>query len=144
VTVATPNSTHFEITKALAEAGFDVLCEKPMTMTSAEAEVIVEVAARAGRALRRQLRLPGYALVRHARAMVARDLGKIRVVVAEFAHATTPTPPAPTIRASAGATTRRSRAFPPCSAMPASMRSTWPASSPEEEVETLSPISRRR
>src|SRR5262249_35269732 len=28
----------------------------------------------------------GYALVRHARAMVARDLGRIRVVVAEFAH----------------------------------------------------------
>ena len=33
VTVATPNSTHFEITKAFLEAGFNVLCEKPMTMT---------------------------------------------------------------------------------------------------------------
>ncbi|MFK7902758.1 MAG: Gfo/Idh/MocA family protein, partial [Nitratireductor sp.] len=32
VTVATPNSTHFEITKAFLEAGFNVLCEKPMTM----------------------------------------------------------------------------------------------------------------
>jgi predicted dehydrogenase len=30
VTVATPNSTHFEITKAFLEAGFNVLCEKPM------------------------------------------------------------------------------------------------------------------
>ena len=35
VTVATPNSTHFEITKAFLEAGFNVLCEKPMTMTAA-------------------------------------------------------------------------------------------------------------
>ena len=33
VTVATPNATHFEITKAFLEAGFHVLCEKPMTMT---------------------------------------------------------------------------------------------------------------
>ncbi|MFB0993231.1 MAG: Gfo/Idh/MocA family oxidoreductase, partial [Paracoccaceae bacterium] len=33
VTVATPNSTHFEITKAFLEGGFHVLCEKPMTMT---------------------------------------------------------------------------------------------------------------
>ena len=31
VTVATPNSTHFEITKSFLEAGFNVLCEKPMT-----------------------------------------------------------------------------------------------------------------
>jgi hypothetical protein len=33
VTVATPNATHYEITKAYLEAGFHVLCEKPMTMT---------------------------------------------------------------------------------------------------------------
>ena len=33
VTVATPNSTHFEITKEFLEGGFNVLCEKPMTMT---------------------------------------------------------------------------------------------------------------
>ena len=33
MTVATPNSTHFEITKSFLEAGFNVLCEKPMTMT---------------------------------------------------------------------------------------------------------------
>ena len=31
VTVATPNSTHFEITKEFLEGGFHVLCEKPMT-----------------------------------------------------------------------------------------------------------------
>ena len=36
VTVATPNSTHFEITKAFLEGGFHVLCEKPMTMTVEE------------------------------------------------------------------------------------------------------------
>ena len=38
VTVATPNATHFEITKAFLEGGFHVLCEKPMTMTVEEGE----------------------------------------------------------------------------------------------------------
>ena len=31
VTVATPNVTHYEITKAYLEAGFNVLCEKPLS-----------------------------------------------------------------------------------------------------------------
>src|SRR5215831_13543443 len=44
VTIATPNSSHFEITRAFLEAGFAVLCEKPMTTTVAEAEEIVQVA----------------------------------------------------------------------------------------------------
>ena len=44
VTVATPNSTHFEITKAFLEGGFHVLCEKPMTMTVEEGEEIVKIA----------------------------------------------------------------------------------------------------
>src|SRR5213078_3400153 len=31
VTVPTPNHTHFEIAKTFAEAGFNVMCDKPMT-----------------------------------------------------------------------------------------------------------------
>src|SRR5436309_7749437 len=49
VTVATPNSTHHEITKAFLTAGFDVLCEKPLTTTIADAEDIVSTAHDAGR-----------------------------------------------------------------------------------------------
>ncbi len=87
VTVATPNSTHFEITKALLEAGFNVLCEKPMTMNVEEGEEIVRMAERTGRICAVNYGYTGYALVRHMRAMVSRgDLGRIRVVVAEFAH----------------------------------------------------------
>ena len=87
VTVATPNSTHFEITKAFLEAGFHVLCEKPMTMSVEEGEEIVRVAGKAGRICAVNYGYTGYALVRHMRAMVARgDIGKVRVVVAEFAH----------------------------------------------------------
>jgi predicted dehydrogenase len=87
VTVATPNSSHFEITKAFLQAGFDVLCEKPLTTTLEEAEEIVRTARTSGRICAVNYGYSGYALVRHARAMVARgDLGRIRVVVAEFAH----------------------------------------------------------
>jgi predicted dehydrogenase len=87
VTVATPNSTHFEITRAFLEAGFDVLCEKPLTTTLEDAQEIVRIARKHGRICAVNYGYSGYALVRHARAMVARgDLGRIRVVVAEFAH----------------------------------------------------------
>jgi predicted dehydrogenase len=87
VTVATPNSSHFEITRAFLLAGFDVLCEKPLTTTVQEAEEIVRIARESGRICAVNYAYSGYALVRHARAMVARgDLGAIRVVVAEFAH----------------------------------------------------------
>ena len=49
VTVATPNATHFEITKAFLEAGVNVLGEKPMTMTGEEGEEIVRVARGSGK-----------------------------------------------------------------------------------------------
>ncbi|WP_127560094.1 Gfo/Idh/MocA family protein [Nioella ostreopsis] len=87
VTVATPNATHFEITKAYLEAGFHVLCEKPMTMTVEEGEEIVKIARATGRICAVNYGYTGYPLVRHMRAMVARgDLGAIRLVKAEFAH----------------------------------------------------------
>lgn len=87
VTVATPNATHFEITRAFLQAGFHVLCEKPMTMTVEEGEEIVGLARETGQICAVNYGYTGYSLVRHMRAMVARgDLGKIRLVKAEFAH----------------------------------------------------------
>ena len=87
VTVATPNNTHRAIALAFLRAGFDVLLEKPMTTTVAEGEELVAAAREAGRILAVNYGYTGYPLVRHMRAMVARgDLGRIRLVVAEFAH----------------------------------------------------------
>ena len=87
VTVATPNATHFEITKAFLEKGFHVLCEKPMTMTVEEGEEIVKIARASGNICAVNYGYSGYSLVRHMKAMVARgDLGAIRLVKAEFAH----------------------------------------------------------
>jgi predicted dehydrogenase len=87
VTVATPNSTHYTITKAFLEAGINVLCEKPMTVTVEEAEDIAAMAKRTGAICAVNYGYTGYALVRHMRAMIARgDLGKVRLIVVEFSH----------------------------------------------------------
>src|SRR5437016_12650751 len=43
VAVTTPNHTHFEIAKAAAEAGFNVMCDKPMTFDLPQAEQLAEV-----------------------------------------------------------------------------------------------------
>lgn len=87
VTVATPNATHFDITRAFLENGFHVLCEKPMTMTVEEGEEIVKLAKSTGRICAVNYGYSGFSLVRHMKAMIARgDIGKVRLVVAEFAH----------------------------------------------------------
>ena len=87
VTIATPNATHFEIAKAFLEAGFHVLCEKPMPMPVEDGEEIVRLAASSGKICAVNYGYSGYSLVRHMKAMVTRgDLGAIRLVKAEFAH----------------------------------------------------------
>ena len=87
VTVATPNSMHFEITKAFLEAGFNVLCEKPMTMTVEEGEEIVKVSKKVGKLCTVNYCYSAYPMVRQARAMVQNgELGKIRLIVTNFSH----------------------------------------------------------
>ena len=87
VTVATPNATHFEITKAFLESGFNVLCEKPMTMTVEEGEEIVRVAEKSGKICAVNYGYTAYPMVRQARAMVrAGEIGAVRLVVTNFSH----------------------------------------------------------
>ena len=87
ITVATPNSTHFEITDAFLQAGFHVLCEKPLTTRLGDARSLVRLARERDLILAVNYGYTGYPLVRHARALVqAGQLGAVRVVVAEFAH----------------------------------------------------------
>lgn len=87
VTVATPNATHYEISRAFLEAGFHVLCEKPLTMTAEEAEHIVAVSKETGRICAVNYGYSGYPLVRQMKAMIAAgELGDIRLIKAEFAH----------------------------------------------------------
>ena len=87
VTVATPNATHFEITKAFLEAGFNVLCEKPMTVTVEEGQEIVRIAAKTGKICAVNYCYSAYPMVRQARAMVRHgDIGQVRLVVTNFSH----------------------------------------------------------
>jgi predicted dehydrogenase len=87
VTVATPNATHYEITKAFLEAGFHVLCEKPMTITVEQGEDIVRTARAAGRICAVNYCYSAYPMVRQMRAMVrAGEIGKVRLVVTNFSH----------------------------------------------------------
>ena len=87
VTVATPNATHFAITKNFLEAGFNVLCEKPMTMSVEEGEEIVRIAEKTGKICAVNYCYSAYPMVRQARAMIrAGELGKIRLVVTNFSH----------------------------------------------------------
>jgi predicted dehydrogenase len=88
VAIVTPNSSHFAIAKAALEAGLHVICEKPLTTTSAEARELVELVTRTGLIFAVTHNYTGYPMVRQARAMVAAgEIGAIRVVQAEYPQA---------------------------------------------------------
>lgn len=87
VSIATPNSTHYEICKAALKSGLHVVCEKPITFTSAEAEELKTLAAEKQRVIGVMYGYTGFPMIHQAREMVARgDLGDIRVVNMQFAH----------------------------------------------------------
>ena len=85
VSVATPNHTHFEIAKAFAEAGFNVMCDKPMTFDLAQAEELAKVVQKTGVVFGVTHNYTGHPLVRQAREMVkAGELGEINAVRAFY------------------------------------------------------------
>ncbi len=85
VSVATPNHTHFEIARAFAEAGFNVMCDKPMTFDLTQAEELAKVVQKSGVVFALTHNYTGYPLVRQAREMVkAGELGEINAVRASY------------------------------------------------------------
>ncbi len=85
ITVATPNHTHYEIAKAAAEAGFNVMCDKPMTFDLAQAEDLAKVVQKSGVVFGVTHNYTGNPLVRQARDMVkAGELGEINAVRAFY------------------------------------------------------------
>src|SRR5258708_34836394 len=70
VSVATPNHTHCEIAKAFVEAGFNVMCDKPMTFDLAQAEMLAEAVDKSGVVFAVTHNYTGYPLVRQAREMI--------------------------------------------------------------------------
>ena len=81
VSVATPNHTHFEIAKAAVEAGFNVICDKPLTFDLAQAEALAEAVDKSGVVFAVTHNYTGYPLVRQARQMIlSGELGEINAV----------------------------------------------------------------
>ena len=85
VTICTPPAPHLEIAKACLEAGFHVMCEKPMTRNAAEAEELAACVARTRRVFGLMHPYVGYPTVKLARDLVARgDLGRVAKVVVQY------------------------------------------------------------
>ena len=85
VSVCTPNHTHFPIAKAFLEAGFNVMCEKPMTLTVKEAEELQEVVKKSRKVFGLMHNYTAYPMVKLAKDMVKQgDIGKIRKVIVQY------------------------------------------------------------
>ncbi|MDO8251473.1 MAG: Gfo/Idh/MocA family oxidoreductase [Rhodoferax sp.] len=85
VAIMTPNDSHFAFAMAALAKGFDVICDKPMTNTLAEAEQLQQRVLETGLVFCLTHNYTGYPLVRQAKAMVAAgQLGTIRLVQVEY------------------------------------------------------------
>jgi predicted dehydrogenase len=85
VAIVTPNHLHAPVAEVFLQAGFHVICDKPLTTTLARALALRDLAESSGRVFCVTHNYAGYPLVRHARAMVAADaLGSIRLVQVEY------------------------------------------------------------
>ena len=85
VTVATPNHTHFAVAKAALLAGFNVICDKPMTFDLAQAEELAELVKKTGAVFAVSHNYTGYPLVRQAREMtLGGDLGEIQAIRSNY------------------------------------------------------------
>ena len=85
LTIVTPNFLHFEPAKLAMESGFDVVVEKPMTVSLEEALALQEIVNRTGRTLCLTHTYSGYPMVKQAKAMVREGhFGKIRKIVVEY------------------------------------------------------------
>src|SRR6266446_32526 len=85
ISIATPNHTHYEIAKTFAEAGFNVICDKPLTLDLAQAEELLKVVEKSGVVFAVTHNYTGYPLVRQAREMVQNgELGEINAIRANY------------------------------------------------------------
>ncbi|SCK35599.1 Predicted dehydrogenase [Variovorax sp. HW608] len=85
VSIVTPNHMHFPVAQAFVDAGFHVVCDKPLVHTRAQADALVEAVARQGTVFCVTYNYTGYPMVRQAREMVrSGELGEVRKIVVEY------------------------------------------------------------
>jgi len=85
VSVLTPNFLHFPMAKQLMKAGFNVICEKPMTMTHAEAVELETIQKQNNALFALTHTYTGYPMVRQMKKMIAAgDIGEVQKVDAQY------------------------------------------------------------
>lgn len=85
VSIVTPNHVHYPVARAFVEAGFHVVCDKPLVHTREQADALVASVAAQGTVFGVTYNYTGYPMVRQARAMIrAGELGTLRKVVVEY------------------------------------------------------------
>ncbi len=85
VAIMTPNDSHYEYALAALEHAFDVICDKPMTNTLADAQALHQKVQQTGLVFCLTHNYTGYPMVRQAKAMVMDgQLGTLRLVQVEY------------------------------------------------------------
>ncbi|WP_373987254.1 Gfo/Idh/MocA family protein [Duganella sp. BuS-21] len=85
VAIVTPNASHFEIARMALQYGFHVMCEKPLTLTLAEARELRALAARHERQFAVAHAYAGYPMVVQARQLVSDGaIGTVQKVVVDY------------------------------------------------------------
>jgi predicted dehydrogenase len=85
VSIVTPNHVHFPVAYAFAEAGFNVVLDKPMVHDSEQAQKLIEVVEKTGIVFAVTYQYTGYPMVKQARHMVRTgQLGEVRKVIVEY------------------------------------------------------------
>lgn len=85
VSIVTPNSTHYEISKAFLNAGIHVMCEKPLCFTVEQAEELCAIAREKNLLFGVMYTYSGYPMVKLAREMIQEgEIGEIVNVNAEY------------------------------------------------------------
>ena len=85
VAIVTPNNVHYPAAVAALDAGFHVVCDKPMTMTLDEARDLERRVSEAGKLFCLTHNYTGYPMVKEAKDLVSSGkLGKVRRIVVEY------------------------------------------------------------
>ncbi|MDZ7694080.1 MAG: Gfo/Idh/MocA family oxidoreductase [Balneolaceae bacterium] len=85
VSIVTPNFLHHPVAKTFIEAGFHVVCDKPMTKTVEEAEELCKLVDEHDTVFALTHNYTGYPMVKEAREMIKNGkLGDIRKIVVEY------------------------------------------------------------
>lgn len=85
VAIVTPNHMHHAPTKLALENGFHVVCDKPITLNTEEAEEIAAVVKQTGLLFCLTHNYTGYPMVKEARHMIASGaIGQVRKVIVEY------------------------------------------------------------